>query len=147
MTLGAKSDMPWPHTKECQQSSEVGTQDQSSKSIEQMFAKWSFFKIVMNGLVDTGEEGEGGANWESSIDVYTIFVMSDTLRLDGLQPSRLLCPWDFPGKNGVGCHALLQGTFLTQGLNMSLASSALAFRFFTTSTTWEAQYIHCFCCC
>ena len=26
-----------------------------------------------------------------------------------LQPSRLLCPWDFPGKNaGVGCHFLLQ---------------------------------------
>ena len=31
---------------------------------------------------------------------------------------RLLCPWDFPGKNtGVGCHSLLQGIFLTQGLN------------------------------
>ena len=30
----------------------------------------------------------------------------------------LLCPWDFPGKNtGVGCHFLLQGIFLTQGLN------------------------------
>ena len=27
-------------------------------------------------------------------------------------------PWDSPGKNiGVGCHALLQGIFLTQGLN------------------------------
>ena len=27
-----------------------------------------------------------------------------------LQPARLLCPWDFPGKNnGVGCHFLLQG--------------------------------------
>ena len=27
----------------------------------------------------------------------------------GLQPDRLLCPWDLPGKNtGVGCHALLQ---------------------------------------
>ena len=26
----------------------------------------------------------------------------------GLQPSRLLCPWDFPGKStGVGCHRLL----------------------------------------
>ena len=26
-----------------------------------------------------------------------------------LQPLRLLCPWDFPGKNtGVGCHFLLQ---------------------------------------
>ena len=28
----------------------------------------------------------------------------------GLQPTRLLCPWDFPGKDtGVGCHFLLQG--------------------------------------
>ena len=29
--------------------------------------------------------------------------------------------WDFPGENtGVGCHALLQGIFLTQGLNPHL---------------------------
>ena len=35
--------------------------------------------------------------------------------------SRLLCPWNFPGKNtGVGCHFLLQGIFLTQGLNPCL---------------------------
>ena len=28
----------------------------------------------------------------------------------GLQPTRLLCPWDFPGKNtGMSCHFLLQG--------------------------------------
>ena len=28
---------------------------------------------------------------------------------DGSQPTRLLCPWDSPGKNtGVGCHFLLQ---------------------------------------
>ena len=28
---------------------------------------------------------------------------------------------DFPGQNiGVGCHALLQGIFLTQGLNLCL---------------------------
>ena len=32
---------------------------------------------------------------------------------------RFLCPCDFPGKNtGVGCHFLLQGIFLTQGLNL-----------------------------
>ena len=37
------------------------------------------------------------------------------------EPSRLLRPWDSPGKNtGVGCHFLLQGIFLTQGLNLSL---------------------------
>ena len=33
----------------------------------------------------------------------------------------LLCPWDYPGKNtGVGCHALLQGIFLIEGLNLYL---------------------------
>ena len=31
--------------------------------------------------------------------------------------ARILCPWNSPGKNtGMGCHALLQGIFLTQGL-------------------------------
>ena len=38
-----------------------------------------------------------------------------------LWPTRLLCPWDFPGKTtGVGCHFLLQGIFPTQGLNLHL---------------------------
>ena len=36
---------------------------------------------------------------------------------------RLLCPWDFPGKNmGVGCHFFLQGILLTHGLNSYLLS-------------------------
>ena len=44
--------------------------------------------------------------------------MFDSLRPHGLQSTRILCPWDFPGKNtGVGCHFLLQEIFLTQGLN------------------------------
>ena len=48
-------------------------------------------------------------------------VGCDSLQSSGLQPARLLCPWDFPGKNsGVGCHLLLQGIFLTQGLNPHL---------------------------
>ena len=35
--------------------------------------------------------------------------MSDSVRPYGLQPTRLLRPWDSPGKNtGVGCHFLLQ---------------------------------------
>ena len=34
------------------------------------------------------------------------------------ESTRLLHPWDFPGKStGVGCHFLLQRIFLTQGLN------------------------------
>ena len=35
--------------------------------------------------------------------------VSDPQRLHGLQPSRLLHPWDSPGKStGVGCHCLLR---------------------------------------
>ena len=50
--------------------------------------------------------------------------MSDSLQPHGLQPTRLLCPWDSPGKNTrVGCHFLLQGTFLTRGLNSGLLHS------------------------
>ena len=45
-------------------------------------------------------------------------VVSDSLQSHGLQPARLLCPWDFPGKNtGVGCYFILQGIFPTQILN------------------------------
>ena len=48
-------------------------------------------------------------------------VMSDSLLHRGLWPTSLLCPWNSPGKNtGVGCHSLLQGIFLTQGLNLGL---------------------------
>ena len=48
-------------------------------------------------------------------------VTSDSLRPHRLLPTRLLRPWDFPGKNtGVGCHFLLQGIFPTQGLNPDL---------------------------
>ena len=37
-------------------------------------------------------------------------VLSDSERPHGLQPTRLLHPWDFPGKStGVGCHCLLGG--------------------------------------
>ena len=36
-------------------------------------------------------------------------VVSDSVRPQRWQPTRLLCPWDSPGKNtGVGCHFLLQ---------------------------------------
>ena len=48
--------------------------------------------------------------------------MSLSSRVHGLQPTRLLCPWDSPGKNtGVGRHAFLQGIFLPiQGSNLGL---------------------------
>ena len=48
-------------------------------------------------------------------------AVSDPLQPHTLQPIRLLCLWDFPGKGtGVGCHFLLQGILPTQGLNLGL---------------------------
>ena len=57
----------------------------------------------------------------------------------GLQPTRLLCPCDSPGKNtGVGCRALLQGVFPTQDWTRASYASCIDRRFFTTNATWEA---------
>ena len=48
-------------------------------------------------------------------------VVSNALWPHGLQLTRLLCPWNFPGENtGVSCHFLLQRIFPTQGLNPCL---------------------------
>ena len=55
---------------------------------------------------------------------------------DCMQPARLFCPWDSPGKTtGVDCHALLQGW------NPRLLSPALAGGFSSTNATWEDQLI------
>ena len=48
-------------------------------------------------------------------------VLSNSLQPHGLLFTRLLCPWDFPGKNTeMSCHFLLQGIFSTQGSNPCL---------------------------
>ena len=53
--------------------------------------------------------------------VLSCSVVSDTFVTHGPQPTRVLCPWVFPGKNsGVGCHFLLQGIFPTRGWNPHL---------------------------
>ena len=54
-----------------------------------------------------------------SISLLVIQSLShiDSFATHGLQPARLLYPWDFPGKNGVGGHFLLQRISSTQGSN------------------------------
>ena len=53
--------------------------------------------------------------------MHACSVVSNSLQPHGLQPTRLLCPWNLRGKKtGVGCHFLCQGIFLTQGSNMHL---------------------------
>ena len=47
--------------------------------------------------------------------------MFESVQTYGLLPARLLCPQESPSENaGVGCHAILQGTFPTQEMNLRL---------------------------
>ena len=64
--------------------------------------------------------------------------LSDWTELNWSMCARLLCPWDFTGKNiGVGCYFLLQGIFLTQGLN----PHPLAGRFITTEPPGKPKVV------
>ena len=83
--------------------------------------------------------------------------MSDSSRPHGLQPPRLLHPWDFPGKStGVGCHRLLLLESLNTGKcqlteQISLTHSLYPFTVLTHCTilliilslklmTWRRQW-------
>ena len=68
------------------------------------YPQWEWASLVLKGCVCAGTQ-----------------LCPTLLWPRGLQPTRFLCLWNFPGKNtGVGCHFLLQGIFLTQGLNLHL---------------------------
>ena len=72
-------------------------------------------------------------------------VMSDSLRLHGLQPARLLCPWNSPCRNtGVGSMPFFQGSSWPRDQNQV---SCIAGRFFTIWATREALHKHSVCVC
>ena len=80
-------------------------------------------------------------NWTCVCCVFSLSVVSNSFWPHGLQPSRLFCPWNFPGNNtDMGCHFSLPGALPHAGIeHASLVSLALAGRFFTISTTWEVH--------
>ena len=60
-------------------------------------------------------------NWEIGIDIYTLLIKSSESRSvvsNSLQPHGLYSPQNSPDQDtGVGSLSLLQGIFVTQGLN------------------------------
>ena len=67
---------------------------------------------------------------------YSVTQSCPTLRPHGLQPARLLCPWDFSGRNtGVGCVSCSRGSSRSRNWTMSPALQALLYHW----TTGEAQ--------
>ena len=80
------------------------------------------FMLIYGSLgFSGGSDGKESACNARESESVTHSVMSDSLRSHGLQPTRLFCPWNSPGKNtGMGCHAFHQGIFLTQRANLYL---------------------------
>ena len=67
--------------------------------------------------------------------LFSHYIMTDSLVPHGLQPTRLLCPWDFPDKKtGVSFHFLSTGSSWPRDSTF-VSSPALAGRFFIA---WEA---------
>ena len=72
----------------------------------------------MQGTVDAKPMGSESESVSRS-------VLYNSLRPHGLKPGRLLCPRNSLGKNTrVGSYSLLQGIFLTQGLNLVFCIAA-----------------------
>ena len=71
---------------------------------------------------------------------WSCSVVSDSLRPHGLQPTRLLHPWDFPGKStGVGCHCLLRLCWIHSGSSINITSSTL--EHIWQNTKWALRWI------
>ena len=78
-----------------------------------------------------------GSIWLSSLLCHCLVINSclTLLRPHGLEPARLLCSSDSPGKNaGVGCHFLLKGIFSAQGSNLHLLLGKQILYHWTTSS-------------
>ena len=76
-----------------------------------------FVYFLLVGFMDTAPRRSVFCVYEILCVCSVTAVMSDPLGPRRLWPARLLCPWDSPGKNTrVGCHALLQMIFLSQGI-------------------------------
>ena len=83
-----------------------------------------------------------GEKWK-----WSCSVVSDSSRPHGLQPTRLLRPWDFPGKStGVGCYCLLclftliyLKEYRSQGQGFSLALLQRMFSLHFLVSLWNHQ--------
>ena len=104
-----------------------------------MLERW-WVNIALESEILWGE-------WQGLRDLSTVWPLTAAEKMDkihfvvlhGLQPTRLLCPWDSPGKDtGISCHSLLQGIY-PQPRDWTRVS-CITGRFFTVWATREALY-------
>ena len=84
--------------------------------------------VYKSGVLYTGGNCSSPRHPHSAsiLNTHNTRVLSHFSRIQLCDPAKLLCPWDFPGKNtGLGYHALLQGIFPTQGSHPHLLFKSL----------------------
>ena len=99
-----------------------------------VFCSWNLLTgYIISVLIKKKEEGRKGewkegrkkenGNYMRWCCSLVTELCSTLLRPHGLEPARLFCPWNFPGKNpGEGGHFFLQGILTSQGSNRHLIS-------------------------
>ena len=98
------------------------TEKEFNVSLQQVFTLYSqiskYFGLLFKFELQSNEIAKA---LEVQCVCVSPSIVSNSLQPHGLQPTRLLCPWDSPGRNtGVGCHFLLQGIFPNRGSNPDL---------------------------
>ena len=80
----------------------------------------------------------GSEKWK-----WSCSVVPDSSRPHGLQPTRLLRPWDFPGKSaGVGCHCLAVSSSLQPHEQLHHSINIVKSIKWYTLNGWFAQYVN-----
>ena len=104
----------------CVDSSSLSTasQSQNQEQVGSVFVLSTLWAV--SKLASPGQSAQSLVSW-GYYAVLSRSVTTDSLQSRELYPTRLPCPRDSPGENtGVSFHVLLQGIFVTQGLNLGL---------------------------
>ena len=88
---------------------------------------FSFYWILQARILEWVAISSNALKWK-----WSRSVVSGPQQPHGLQPSRLLCPWDFPGKStGVGCHCPLHTSMWDE------CNCAVVWAFFGIAFLWD----------
>ena len=110
-----KTQSGWRETRKGQENMGQATLG-SSHGFEQKEFRRCFFLLKLRQNAESSAWPGIGITFQ--LESESEVAQSCPTLCDPMKPTKLLRPWDFPGKStGVGCHFLLQGLFLTQGSN------------------------------
>ena len=119
-------------------------------------ARYLFETFIQNPIVRVLIPEASQMNWNANLEKHHVSYQSMSKfvyfccclvaklypmlsRPHGLQPARLLCPWNFPGENnGVGCHFSSSGDLPNSA--MGLASPALTGGFFMIEPVFKSYF-------